>query len=75
MKALEKTGMWELVDQPINKKITRCKCVITEKYKEYGTVDEYKARLVTKGFTQTYGVDYIETFAPIAKLNTKNFAP
>ncbi|XP_020426616.1 uncharacterized protein LOC109950878 [Prunus persica] len=30
----------------------------------------YKARLVTKGYTQTYGMDYLETLAPIAKLNT-----
>lgn len=32
--------------------------------------DQYKARIVTKGFTQNYGVDYKETFAPVAKLNT-----
>lgn len=30
----------------------------------------YKARLIAKGFTQTYGVDYLETFALIAKMNT-----
>lgn len=75
MKALEKIGMWELIDRPTNKKTTRCRWVIMVNYKEYGTVNQYKARLVAKIFTQTYGVDDIETFAPIAKLNTKNFAP
>jgi hypothetical protein len=38
------------------------------KYQSDGTLEHYKAGLVTKGFTQHEGIDYKETFAPVAKL-------
>jgi len=40
------------------------------KYQSDGTMDRYKAWLIAKGYTQTYWIDYEETFAPIAKINT-----
>ena len=44
--------------------------MFTLKYRANGTIDEHKVRLVAKGFTQTYRIDYCETLSPIAKLNT-----
>ncbi|XP_016649710.1 PREDICTED: uncharacterized mitochondrial protein AtMg00810-like [Prunus mume] len=43
---------------------------VTLKHKTDGFIDRYKARFVVKGYTYTYEVEYLETFASIAKLNT-----
>ncbi len=66
MEALEQNKTWELVKLPP----VGCKWVFTVKYKADGTIERYKAQLVAKGYTQTYGIDYLETFAPVAKMNT-----
>ena len=68
--ALKKNKTWEIVDQLKGKNIVACKWVFTLKYKVDGSLERYKARLVVKGYTRTYGFDYQETFAPVAKMNT-----
>ena len=67
---MKKDNTWELVQFPKGKTTVGCKWVFTIKHKSNGTVERYKAHLVAKGFTQTYGIDYLQTFAPVAKLNT-----
>ena len=52
------------------KKVISCKWIFIVKYNSNGSVNKLKAWLVARGFTQSYGIDYEETFAPVAKLNT-----
>ena len=68
--ALRKNGTWEVVELPKGKKTVGCKWVFTIKSKVDGSVERYKAQLVAKGFTQTFGIDYQEIFAPVGKINS-----
>ena len=62
MDALISRGTWELVSAPKDTVVVGCRWVYTLKYRPDGSVDRCKASLVAKGYTQTYGVDYFETF-------------
>lgn len=58
VEAIQKYKTWEIVQQPEGKKPVGCRRVCTVKHKADGTIDRYKARLIAKGYMQTYGVDY-----------------
>ena len=68
--ALHKTGTWDLVDLPSRKSGIGCKLVYKIKTRSDGTVDRYKARLVARGFTREYGIDYEEAFAHVARISS-----
>ncbi|XP_031250771.1 uncharacterized protein LOC116108670 [Pistacia vera] len=66
--ALELNKTWILIDLPPGKSPIDCKFVYKTKYHFNGTIEWKKARLVAHGFTQQEGVDYHETFSPVAKI-------
>jgi len=70
MKTLKKNDTWEVMELPKGKKALGNKYVFTIKYKSNRGIDRYKAIFVAQGFTQTQGLDYEETFALVAKLNS-----
>jgi hypothetical protein len=65
---LRAAGTWEVVDEPKGVNVVGSKWVFKAKKDASGNVVRYKARLVAQGFSQVPGVDYFDTFAPVARL-------
>nr|GEW15659.1 hypothetical protein [Tanacetum cinerariifolium] len=68
MQSMYDNKVWRLVVLPPNAKLVKNKWIYKKKMNMDGKVHIYKARLVAKGCTQTYGVDYKETFSPVADI-------
>lgn len=70
IRALEDNHTWDIVLKPLSQHIVDWKWLFKVKYHFDGTIERYKARLVARGFTQTLGIDYYDTYAPVAKMVT-----
>jgi len=71
LESIHKNGTWEIVNSlPPGRQPIDCKWIFKRKLRPDGSVDRYKARLVAKEYSQQFGVDYDQTFAPVAKFTS-----
>jgi hypothetical protein len=67
LKSMDQNEVWDLVELLEEYKKVGCKWVYKTKCDSMSNIEQFKARLEAKGFTQKGGIDYKETFSPISK--------
>ena len=68
--SIMKNDVWEVVPKPTRKSPVTSRWIYNIKHAANGSIEKYKARFVAHGFTQKEGIDYDETFVPIARYTT-----
>ena len=68
--ALVENKTWDLVEPPVGCKPIGCRWLFKVKHTSTGEIEKFKGRLVAKGYSQTYGIDYVETFSPVVKFSS-----
>jgi len=66
--SLMKNNTWVLVPRPQNRRVVTCKWALKHKRDAMNRIVRLKARLVARGFSQIYGIDYLDTYASVVKL-------
>jgi hypothetical protein len=66
----KRSEVWDLVPRPNDINVIGTKWIYKNKSDENGTVTRNKARLLAQGYTQVEGLDFDETFAPVARLES-----
>jgi hypothetical protein len=67
--SIEENNTWELVNLPAGQRPIGLNWVYKLKKNDNGLITKHKARLVTKGYVQKAGIDFVEVYAPVAKLD------
>lgn len=67
---LAANSTWEISTAPRGSNIITSRWVFAVKYNTDGSIDKFKARLVARGFSQKYGIDFDQTFAPTLRHDT-----
>jgi hypothetical protein len=68
--SIVKNSAWEIVPRPVDKSVVGSRWIYKVKQVVDGSVEKYKAIFVAQGFSQIKGIDYYETFAPIARYSS-----
>ena len=72
--SLQKNNTWELVDLPPGRKLVQCKSIYKTKFAADGSPLKYKEILLKNGCSQLHGIDYNETFVPVANMDSIRLA-
>lgn len=70
---LQANGTWEVVRRPVGENMISSKWVFRIKFNSRGELERFKARLVARGFSQRFGIDFEETYSPVLKLTSLRF--